>query len=325
MRARNIKPGFFQNEELAVLLPITRLLFAGLWCLADREGRLEDRARRIRAEVFPYEHGDSLDIHRELTALEQAGFVRRHTVRGLRLIDIPNFKKHQSPHHTERASRLPGWDERDQPQDIDTNEFTNAPDISPSINGGDTVNSPEDLRGNPPDSLILRFTDSKSIAHSENERASKPSKAEACRPSGSSLSTLAANIYAEYPRKVGKQAALKAFAKAIHTVATRGTTESHPDFHGDDSAAADWLRKKVVCYRSSPEGQQADKRFIPHPVTWANEGRYDDDDREWSVFNPRIGDTNGSQGGLVPKLPSDYVPASERIRQERSRRLGGTQ
>jgi hypothetical protein len=124
MRARNIKPGFFQNEELAVLLPITRLLFAGLWCLADREGRLEDRARRIRAEVFPYEHGDSLDIHRELTALEQAGFVRRHTVRGLRLIDIPNFKKHQSPHHTERASRLPGWDERDQPQDIDTNEFT---------------------------------------------------------------------------------------------------------------------------------------------------------------------------------------------------------
>ena len=33
-RARNIKPGFFDNEILGELPALTRLLFIGLWCLA---------------------------------------------------------------------------------------------------------------------------------------------------------------------------------------------------------------------------------------------------------------------------------------------------
>jgi len=36
MRARNIKPGFFSNEDLAECSPWSRLCFAGLWLLADR-------------------------------------------------------------------------------------------------------------------------------------------------------------------------------------------------------------------------------------------------------------------------------------------------
>ena len=38
MRARNLKPGFFKNETLAEIEPLGRLLFQGLWCMADREG-----------------------------------------------------------------------------------------------------------------------------------------------------------------------------------------------------------------------------------------------------------------------------------------------
>ena len=52
-RARNIKPGFFKNELLAEMPPETRLLFMGLWCLADREGRFEDRPKKIKMELFP--------------------------------------------------------------------------------------------------------------------------------------------------------------------------------------------------------------------------------------------------------------------------------
>ena len=47
-RARNIKPGFFKNEFLAEMPCEVRLLFIGLWTLADREGRLEDRPKRIK-------------------------------------------------------------------------------------------------------------------------------------------------------------------------------------------------------------------------------------------------------------------------------------
>ena len=50
-RARNIKPGFFKNEDLAECSPWARLCFAGLWTLADREGRLEDRANVIQDEL----------------------------------------------------------------------------------------------------------------------------------------------------------------------------------------------------------------------------------------------------------------------------------
>ena len=51
-RARNIKPGFFDNETLGELPALTRLLFIGLWCLADREGRLQDRPKRIKKELL---------------------------------------------------------------------------------------------------------------------------------------------------------------------------------------------------------------------------------------------------------------------------------
>ena len=47
-RSRNIKPGFFKNEDLLDLPYEYRLLFVGLWTLADREGYLEDRPKRIR-------------------------------------------------------------------------------------------------------------------------------------------------------------------------------------------------------------------------------------------------------------------------------------
>ena len=59
-RARNLKPSFFTNDKLAELHPLGRLLFAGLWTIADREGRLEDRPKRIKTDVsLPYITADA--------------------------------------------------------------------------------------------------------------------------------------------------------------------------------------------------------------------------------------------------------------------------
>ena len=66
MRARNIKPGFWRNEELAEISPAGRLIFIGLWCMADREGFLEDRPKKIKLEILPY---DDLDVNTELEVL----------------------------------------------------------------------------------------------------------------------------------------------------------------------------------------------------------------------------------------------------------------
>lgn len=105
MRARNIKPGFWKNELVAQMPPIVRLLYIGLWCLADREGRLEDRPSRIHIELFPYQR--NMDIHGYLTVIERLGFIQRYKVGECSYIQVNNFIKHQNPHHTERRSEIP--------------------------------------------------------------------------------------------------------------------------------------------------------------------------------------------------------------------------
>ena len=105
-RSRNIKPGFFKNENLADLDPLARLLFAGLWTLADRDGRLENRPKRIKVEILPY---DECSIEELLAELEggREQFIFCYEVDGEQYIQINNFLKHQNPHHKEQESTIP--------------------------------------------------------------------------------------------------------------------------------------------------------------------------------------------------------------------------
>ncbi|MEM5872110.1 MAG: hypothetical protein QW051_04520 [Candidatus Aenigmatarchaeota archaeon] len=104
MRARNIKPGFFKNEDLAELPPLARLLYAGLWCYADREGKFEWRPKRIKAEILPY---DNCDITKLLMSLHSKKFIYKYVVNGEEYGIIPKFNKHQSPHKHEAKSTIP--------------------------------------------------------------------------------------------------------------------------------------------------------------------------------------------------------------------------
>lgn len=103
-RARNIKPGFFRNAELVELPVETRMLFIGLWTLADREGRLEDRPKQIKMEIYP---ADSFDVGSMLGQLHAAGFINRYEVGSSKFIEVQNFIKHQDPHYKEKASEIP--------------------------------------------------------------------------------------------------------------------------------------------------------------------------------------------------------------------------
>lgn len=103
-RSRNLKPGFFKNEALAECQPLARILFQGLWCMADRDGRLEDRPKRIKAEVLPY---DDVDVVVLLAELDAGGFITRYNVAGSDYIAVVKFAKHQNPHHRETASVIP--------------------------------------------------------------------------------------------------------------------------------------------------------------------------------------------------------------------------
>lgn len=125
-RARNIKPGFFKNEDLAELGAFDRLLFIGLWCMADREGRLENRPKKIKMELFPC---DDYNIAAGLAALASKGFIKHYMAAGHAVIAICKFLMHQRPHGTEKDSELPNEDgkftvNKRTPKNCITGEFT---------------------------------------------------------------------------------------------------------------------------------------------------------------------------------------------------------
>ncbi len=109
MRIRQIKPEFYLDDELAEHCSRdARLLFPGLWMIADREGRLEDRPGKIKAQVFPYDDDIGIkEIVGLIDQLEHGGFVIRYEVAGRRLLWIRSFSKHQHCHTREQASQLP--------------------------------------------------------------------------------------------------------------------------------------------------------------------------------------------------------------------------
>lgn len=103
-RSRNIKPSIMDNEDLAALPALTRLLFIYMWMLADRDGRMEDRPARIKKQALGYDDGSADEM---LNQLVGAGFIERYEVNGVKVIQVSAFNKHQTPHLREAASELP--------------------------------------------------------------------------------------------------------------------------------------------------------------------------------------------------------------------------
>lgn len=103
-RIRSLKPEFFDDEELCQLKPLARLLFAGLWCWADREGRLKDQPTRLKNSILGY---DKADGNRLLSDLAGANMIIRYEVEGTGYIQIRHFLRHQRPHLKEVPSTYP--------------------------------------------------------------------------------------------------------------------------------------------------------------------------------------------------------------------------
>ncbi|QGF94496.1 phage replication protein [Pseudomonas sp. CFSAN084952] len=229
-RARNIKPALFKNEVLGVADPMLTLLFEGLWLLADKAGRLEDRPIRIKGELFPYR--DRIDTEGLLSWLASEGFITRYTVGVKRFIQVENFDKHQNPHRNEPESVIPS-----------VSEGCITPDF-----GGTTSTI---VGSAPADSLI---PDSGSLTADSRNPSTPP--ALPTSPSGD----LFPKFWKLYPNKKGKVAAEKAWKK--HKVT-------------DDLFAliAEGLSKQVVSEAWVKDGG----KFIPHPATWLNGKRWEDE------------------------------------------------
>lgn len=234
MRARNLKPAIFKNEILARLGPWHFILFEGLWCLADRDGRLEDRPERIEAEIFPFKF-QKVDIGTLLQGLSDASpaFILRYARDGGRYIQVVNFKGHQRPHVNEEESKIPPA----------FKTISTTKDESTCHQGNDHL-SPRR-----PESLS---SDSPSLTpDSQTTPLSEPPKpvASDLPPFGS----LFQNIWNRYPKRDGKKAAERHFRVSVKTP---------QDWLDIQKALANYLRSETV-----------KKGFIKNGSTWFNNWR----------------------------------------------------
>lgn len=96
-RIRTIKPDFWEDEQVALLSPLARLLFIGSWNLADDAGRLRWTPDYINASLFMYDNLPTKRVRALMDEVEQQGMAVPYAGGQARqsLAYLPNFLKHQ--------------------------------------------------------------------------------------------------------------------------------------------------------------------------------------------------------------------------------------
>lgn len=242
-RCRNIKPALFENEILGQMPGDTVLCFAGLWCLADREGRLEDRPMRIKAKIFPYR---DVVVEEALKQLSEGGFIIRYQIGNDAFIQVVNFLKHQHPHHKEQGSVIPAS------SNLPTKASAST-DLTPTKESA----CPSDSLIPHTDSLILIPSspngESGGVESSDEDKASKPRRAKASNDEDADFTA----FWDAYPKKIAKPKALAAWRKA-------------------KLPAISDILASIASQSASEQWRKNGGQFIPHPATWINGERWND-------------------------------------------------
>ena len=103
MKIRSVRPEFFTDSKMVQLSHSARLLYVGLWCYVDDEGRGEYLPKRIEGEIFPLEDVGFAGLWTELEGL---GRVVRYRVEGQSYFYIPRAEDYQKPNR-KYDSKLP--------------------------------------------------------------------------------------------------------------------------------------------------------------------------------------------------------------------------
>lgn len=132
-RIRTIKPEFWQDERIAALPFHARLLYIGLWTIADDAGRFRANPLFVKAQVFPYDL--EVDVPSALAELERMGRVVLYSSGGESIGFIPTFGEHQRIDKP-KPSRLPAPPEVGLVQDESKTDPGLIHDASKIIPGG---------------------------------------------------------------------------------------------------------------------------------------------------------------------------------------------
>lgn len=226
-RIRSVKPEFWTDGNMVALSRDARLFYIGLWNFAMcDQGHLEDDPLQLKLKIFPADDIDVAVLLAELTGADR--LARIEGPNGRRYLHIVHLPDHQKV-DSRWSTRCPAC--KDSPSLTETHP--NSPTLTETRSGEGEVEVGDGRGG-------------------EGRKTSSPATPSTKRePQGF------AEFYAEYPRKVGKDAARKAYVSALKR-ATKAQI-------------------LLGAHRYATDPNLPEHQFIPHPATWLNGGHWDDE------------------------------------------------
>lgn len=254
MPNRIIKESIAASEKIASLSDFEFRVWVALITLADDYGRGDARTAIIKGRAFPLrESVTQKNIDTALHSLASKNCVSLYSVGGRPYFCFPTWSEHQRVRT--RTSKYPGPEESDR-SEHSAESCGNSPQLA-----ADCGLNPIQSESNP----------------NQNQNPNTTARA---RGDGAFD-----RFWVEYPKKVGKGQAQKAFSKVSVPVET--------------------LIEAVQRQRNSVQWQKDGGQYIPNPATWLNQRRWEDD---LDSLNMGGGVTHGgtfpNSGPIIEKLPA---------------------
>jgi len=218
MPNRMIKDSIHTSEKVNAMTDFQFRLWVSLITYVDDYGRGDARPAIIKGSCFPLrERLTNKEIDAALTGLAGIGCVGLYEVDGRPYLYFPNWETHQTIRN--KRSKFP------EPEEGNIKAIEN---------------NCVQLHANVP---VIQSNPNPIQSESETE-------SETCAGAFD-------RFWSAYPKKVGKEAARKSFAKV--------------------RAPIDTLLAAVEAQKRSEQWRKENGRFIPNPATWLNQGRWEDE------------------------------------------------
>ncbi len=251
-RIRTIKPEFWDDEKLSTIKRDARLLFIALWTFSDDYGVVKGNTTWLKNKIFPYDDIRQSEFNSWIEDLHRIRVIIPFNANGEQYFYIRTFKAHQKIDRPSKTQKNP-----DPPSNIIemSDNFSDSTNTRRALDEPST--SPRRALDEPSTSLrraLVAVREGK--VREGNNTTSHPSST-AVDDGGVAKSFDA--FWNAYPRKIGKQAALRAWKR---------TNGSRPPLKK--------IIEAVEAQRQSEQWTRDGGQYIPHPATWINQGRWDD-------------------------------------------------
>lgn len=252
-RIRTIKPEFWSSPDTASASAVARLTYIGMWNWADDYGRGTLNLKELEGFIFPNDDVSELSVGTS-DASEGSSATFRRVVKevvgsfGLTVYEVDRRLYYE----------IPSWGEHQRTERKAKSKFP-APSEGKNVTDLWVEGTSETFRRAAKENVGTSDANEGSSGIGTGEQGNREQGKEKTpsKPSDGEYSPAFEEWWKLYPRRVGKQAAFKAWSKA--------------------RVGKDVLLDRTRQWAEAHERAGVEQQFIPHPATWLNRGGWDDE------------------------------------------------